>query len=168
MKFRFSDIYLRGSAVGIGFFIFFLLISIASLNMVKNKIWDNSQVMGEAIAIHFADKEAANIKLQEILLRGAAGSMKQLLGSGHYNRQLIERTLNDYTKNMNSAADIGRMEMCAVIDGQIISTSPAYENMQLNQLKWYKDALATPGKIVYTNLYRVSKDDSRVLTMAMC
>lgn len=167
MKFRFSNVYLRGSAVGIGFFIFFLLISIASLNMVKNKIWDNSQVMGEAIAIHFADKEAANIKLQEILLRGASGSVKQILDSGHYNRQLIERTLNDYIKNMNSAADIGRMEMCAVIDGQIISTSPAYKNMQLNQLKWYKDALATPGKIVYTNLYRVSKEDSRVLTMAM-
>lgn len=167
MKFRFSNVYLRGSAVGIGFFIFFLLISIASLNMVKNKIWDNSQVMGEAIAIHFADKEAANIKLQEILLRGASGSVKQLLDSGHYNRQLIERTLNDYTKNMNSAADIGRMEMCAVIDGQIISTSPAYNNMQPEQLKWYKDALGTPGKIVYTNLYRVSKEDSRVLTMAM-
>lgn len=167
MKFKLSDLHLRGSAFGICFFVFFLLISVASLNMVKNKIWDNSQVMGETIAIHFADKEAASIKLQEILLRGAAGSLEQLLASGHYDRQLIERTLVDYTQNMNAAADIGRMDMCAIVDGEIISTSPVYGNMQPGQLQWYREALAKDGKVVYTNLYRVAKDDTRVLTMAV-
>ena len=72
MDFKFFRNRIKVSIYSIGIFAFFLLVSLVSLYIVRDKILDNSHIMGEQMAARFATRETGRIKAQEMLLRSAA------------------------------------------------------------------------------------------------
>lgn len=149
-------------------FAFFLLVSSISLHIVREKILENSHIMGQEVAARFASRETSKIKAQELLLRSVAQSMGDMLPlKASWTDAEIEQALRRLTDYMKSNTDVTSFDMCAVIDGRLIGSRLDEPDIDVNQLKWYKAALSNEGNVAYTNLYRFGRSNEYVLTMAI-
>lgn len=149
-------------------FAFFLLVSSVSLHIVREKILENSHIMGQEVAARFASRETSKIKAQELLLRSVAQSMGDMLPlKASWTDAEIEQALRRLTDYMKSNTDVTSFDMCAVIDGRLIGSRLDEPDIDVNQLKWYKAALSNEGNVAYTNLYRFGRSNEYVLTMAV-
>lgn len=156
------------SSFSVVIFVFFFLVSLVSLHIVREKILENSRIMGQEIAARFAIRETSRIKGQEMLLRSVAQSMGSLMTvKGNWTDKEIERLLRQFTEYMESNTEVARFDMCAVIDGRLISIETSRRTQSKEQAKWYKAALANRGEVVYTNLYKAGPHREYVLTMAV-
>ncbi|WP_405380144.1 ATP-binding protein [Phascolarctobacterium sp.] len=167
MELKFLNKKLQISLFSVVIFAFFLLVSIVSLSMVRQKILENSHIMGEEIAARFATKETARIKSQEMLLRSVAQSMGSMLDmDSDLQDEKLEQTLQRFTEYMENNTEIGRFDMCAVINGRLIGKSWE-KDVPIESLKWYRSALNQKGQVTYSNLYRKGNNKEYSLTMAV-
>ena len=149
-------------------FIFFLVVAMGSLHVMREKILENSHIMGQEIAARFATRETARIKSQEMLLRSVAQSMGSMLQlKANWSDAEIEQALSRFTEYMENNSEVGRFDMCAVIDDRLICSRPDRGIHGLNNVKWYQAALARKGDVAYTNLYQMEPKQEYVLTMAV-
>ena len=150
------------------FLIFFIALSILSLNVVKYRLFNSSKVMGQSIAARFIDKELNKIKTQEILLKGAADSLAEVLTikPENYSNE-AEILLSNYSKVSNENLDIGIANMCAIINGEALGTVLWHDDTEFKDMDWYQKVLKSKGEVVYTDVYRYGPTQRRVLTKAM-
>ena len=159
---------LRISLFSVAIFIFFLVVAMGSLHVMREKILENSHIMGQEIAARFATRETARIKSQEMLLRSVAQSMGSMLRlKSNWSDEEIEQALSRFTEYMENNSEVVRFDMCAVIDGRLICSRPDRGIHGLNKVKWYQAALGRDGDVAYTNLYQVQPKQEYVLTMAV-
>ena len=159
---------LRISLFSVAIFIFFLVVAMGSLHVMREKILENSHIMGQEIAARFATRETARIKSQEMLLRSVAQSMGSMLRlKSNWSDEEIEQALSRFTEYMENNSEVVRFDMCAVIDGRLICSRPDRGIHGLNKVKWYQAALGRNGDVAYTNLYQVQPKQEYVLTMAV-
>ena len=159
---------LRISLFSVAIFIFFLVVAMGSLHVMREKILENSHIMGQEIAARFATRETARIKSQEMLLRSVAQSMGSMLRlKSNWSDEEIEQALSRFTEYMENNSEVVRFDMCAVIDGRLICSRPDRGIHGLNKVKWYQAALGRNGDVAYTNLYQVEPKQEYVLTMAV-
>ena len=113
------------SLFSVAIFIFFLIVAMGSLHVMREKILENSHIMGQEIAARFATRETARIKSQEMLLRSVAQSMGSMLSlKANWSDEEIEQALRRFTEYMENNYEVGRFDMCAVIDGRLICSRP--------------------------------------------
>lgn len=156
------------SLFSMAIFIFFMIVAMGSLHVMREKILENSHIMGQEIAARFATRETARIKSQEMLLRSVAQSMGSMLKlKANWTDEEIQQALSRFTDYMENNSEVGRFDMCAVIDGRLICSRPDRGVHGLNKVKWYHAALARKGDVAYTNLYQVDPKKEYVLTMAV-
>ena len=123
-------------------FAFFLLVAMISLYVVRDKILENSHIMGRELAAHFAVKETARLKGQEMLLRSAAQSMARMqqmkpdMSDGE-----LESALLHFTEYMQRNAEVARFDMCAVINGRLVGGRSSEQKVDVHSLRWYQAAL---------------------------
>ena len=159
---------LRMYTLSVCFMVFFVLVSIISLQVVKYRILNNSQIMGQAIAARFADKELAKIQMQELVLKSTAGSLERLFAiNPHISGSEVEKILWQYTQELRNSGSDSYFDMCAVVDGELVGTSAWKQSARRENLKWYQQALLHPDEIVYTNLYTLGERGERALTLAL-
>ena len=90
---------LRISLFSVAIFIFFLVVAMGSLHVMREKILENSHIMGQEIAARFATRETARIKSQEMLLRSVAQSMGSMLRlKSNWSYEEIEQALSRFTE----------------------------------------------------------------------
>ena len=156
------------SLFSVAIFIFFLIVAMGSLHVMREKILENSHIMGQEIAARFATRETARIKSQEMLLRSVAQSMGSMLSlKANWSDEEIEQALRRFTEYMENNSEVVRFDMCAVIDGRLICSRPERGIHVLSNVKWYQAALARKGDVAYTNLYQMEPKHEYVLTMAV-
>ena len=168
MDFKFFRNRIKVSLYSIGIFAFFLLVSLVSLYVVREKILDNSHIMGQQMAARFATRETGRIKAQEMLLRSAAQNLAHMLEmKPDMSDAELEEALTHFTDYMEKNADVGRFDMCAVVHGHLIGKRLEGQPADVASLKWYQTALNSNGSVAYTNLYAYGKNNERLLTMAV-
>ena len=149
-------------------FAFFLLVAMISLYVVRDKILENSHIMGRELAAHFAVKETARLKGQEMLLRSAAQSMARMQQmKPDMSDAELESALRHFTEYMQRNAEVARFDMCAVINGRLVGGRSSEQKVDVHSLRWYQAALQNNNEVAYTNLYQYGKSNERVLTMAV-
>ena len=149
-------------------FAFFLLVAMISLYVVRDKILENSHIMGRELAAHFAVKETARLKGQEMLLRSAAQSMAKMQQmKPDMSDAELESALLHFTEYMQRNAEVARFDMCAVINGRLVGGRSSEQKVDVHSLRWYQAALQNNNEVAYTNLYQYGKSNERVLTMAV-
>ena len=125
------------SLFSVAIFIFFLIVAMGSLHEIQKKILENSHIMGQEIAARFATRETARIKSQEMLLRSVAQSMGSMLSlKANWSDEEIEQALRRFTEYMENNSEVGRFDMCAVIDGRLICSRPERGIHGLSKVKW--------------------------------
>ena len=151
------------------FLVFFIALSIVSLNIVKYRLLNSSQVMGQSIAARYIDREITRVQTQEMLLRGAAEVVEAIIEEGDDDLEVdVKLQLEKYTKLVNEILVGGTADMYAIIDGRIVGgklwDSSAEE---LEEVTWYKEVLTKDaGEIIYTDIHTFGENDRRVLTKA--
>lgn len=156
-------------ALGTVFLIFFIGLSILSLNVVKHKLFNSSKVMGQSIAARFIDREMARIHTQEMVLKGAAGSVQEVVAlQSPFMEEEIKMHLEKYTRVINDILTIGTADMCAVVNGRVIGGKLWDSTERMENFPWYQAVMEVPaGQVVYTDLHRFAHNDGRVLTKAI-
>ena len=168
MDFKFFRNRIKVTLYSIGIFAFFLLVSLVSLYIVREKILDNSHIMGQQLAARFATRETGRIKAQEMLLRSAAQNLAHMLEmKPDMTDAELEEALTHFTDYMEKNADVGRFDMCAVVHGHLIGKRLEGQPTDVASLKWYQAALSNKSGVAYTNLYQYGKNNERLLTMAV-
>ena len=168
MNFRLFNKTFKISLFSIAIFVFFLFVSLISLHVVRNKILENSHIMGQEIAARFATKETMKIKTQEMLLRSAAQSIEQiLLVRPNWSEKEIAEEQRYFVEYIEANSEVSRFEMSAVINGKFIGTPTWEQESDPTKLEWYQSALNNKGRVVYSNLYKIGQSEGRVLTMSM-
>lgn len=168
MDFKFFRNRIKVSLYSIGIFAFFLLVSLVSLYIVREKILDNSHIMGQQLAARFATRETGRIKAQEMLLRSAAQNLAHMLEmKPDMTDAELEEALTHFTDYMEKNADVGRFDMCAVVHGHLIGKRLEGQPTDVASLKWYQATLSNKSGVAYTNLYQYGKNNERLLTMAV-
>lgn len=169
MNLRLFNRNVKISMFSIAIFVFFLLVSLISLHIVRSKILENSHIMGQEIAARFATKETMKIKTQEMLLRSAAQSMEQiLLVRPDWSDEEIAAEQRRFIDYIEANSEISRVEMSAVIGGRFIGSPDWESESDLKKLSWYQSALNSKGRVVYSNLYKTGQSGgARVLTMSV-
>ena len=168
MDVKFFQRKIKVSLFSIGIFIFFLLVSLISLHVVRNKILENSHIMGQEIAARFATKETGRIRMQEMLLRSSAQSMTRLLEiKPDISAAEFEQALRYFTDYMESNAEVERFDLCAVVNGKLLGSKLGDMGTNPKSLPWYQEAMKNKGSVIYSDLYKYGKNNERVLTMAV-
>lgn len=168
MNIRLFNRSIKISLFSVAIFVFFLLVSLVSLHVVRSKILENSHVMGQAIAARFATKETMKIKTQEMLLRSVAQNLEQMLKvRPDWSEEEIAEEQRRFVESIEANSEVSRFEMSAVIGGRLIGM-PSWENeTDPDKLEWYQSAIESNGRIVYSNLYKTGQAEARVLTMSI-
>lgn len=166
---HFNDKQFRTSSFSIIIFLVFVLVSVFSLYTVRSKILQNSRIMGQEIAAKFTLEETSKIKTQEMLLNIVARNLDRMLSrESSWSDEEIERLLVRYSEYVEKNTDIGHFDLCAVINGRIVGSSTLDAAAGPGSLKWYGEALARPGRVVYSDPYRAGDQESPyILTMAV-
>ena len=168
MDVKFFQRKIKVSLFSIGIFIFFLLVSLISLHVVRDKILENSHIMGQEIAARFATKETGRIRMQEMLLRSSAQSMTRLLEmKPDISAAEFEQALRYFTDYMESNAEVERFDLCAVVNGKLLGSKLGDMGTDPKSLPWYQEAMKNKGSVIYSDLYKYGKNNERVLTMAV-
>ena len=168
MDVKFFQRKIKVSLFSIGIFIFFLLVSLISLHVVRDKILENSHIMGQEIAARFATKETGRIRMQEMLLRSSAQSMTRLLEiKPDISAAEFEQALRYFTDYMESNAEVERFDLCAVVNGKLLGSKLGDMGTNPKSLPWYQEAMKNKGSVIYSDLYKYGKNNERVLTMAV-
>ena len=168
MDFRLWGRRFKISLFSIVIFIFFLTVSVVSLQIVRTKILANSHIMGQEVAARFAITETTKLKTQETLLRSGAQNIGQLFSlKQDWTDTELDRLLQRYAEYMESTSEVDRFDMSAVVDGRLVGNRLQPDVQDATKLKWYQAAMANKGGVAYTNLYEYGSNKEHVLTMAI-
>lgn len=146
----------------------FIILSGVSLLVVRKKILNNVQIMGQEISSHLLLKEAKRIDDYEIFLKTASKWLNALIEK-NATEQEIREWFASYREYMGDELDSELVEIYSTINGKIIGATywPGSNYLDLNKTKWYIPAIKANGKIIYTDLYTDIRTGENSFTIAL-
>lgn len=160
--------YIRKRAIfGLTILSFFMILSIFSLLVVKDKILDNIQLMGKQISEQLLIKENKKIGNYEMFVRTAGIWLNDQIEK-HKSDDELREWMKEYTDYINQELNTKKVEVYAVIDKKIIGATywEGDENFDVSKAEWYNLALLANGKVVYTDTYKDSRTGERGFTVS--
>lgn len=158
----------RRVVLGLTMLILFIVLSGISLLVVRKKILDTVQIMGEEISSHLLLKEDKKIDSYEMFLKTASRWLNNLIEKETDTEEIREwfKAYRDYVGDeLNSEL----VEIYSTIDGKIIGATnwEGAAAVDLSQANWYTKAVEADGKIIYTDLYKDIRTGEDVITLAL-
>lgn len=160
--------YIRKRAIfGLTILSFFMILSIFSLLVVKDKILDNIQLMGKQISEQLLIKENEKIGNYEMFVRTAGIWLNDQIEK-HKSDDELREWMKKYTDYINQELNTKKVKVYAAIDKKIIGATywEGDENFDVSKAEWYNLALLANGKVVYTDTYKDSRTGERGFTVS--
>ena len=167
MKERFKRYIRKRALFGLTILSFFVILSAFSLVLVREKILDNVQLMGEEVAEHLLIKENEKIESYEMFIRTASIWLNDQIGKNRSEKEL-RRWMKNYTDYINQELNTQKVEVYASIDKRIIGATywEGDENFDVDKAEWYNLALLANGDVIYTDIYIDVRTEERGFTIA--
>lgn len=135
--------------------------------LVRNKLLQNSQSLGNALVQSYAVEEEMTI---ESLLREAAliGQYVDELNTGGDNSEAIHTWLSGHFSKLIRIMGEGIVDFYAVVDGKIVAANPwdGDGTYQYEDTDWYQQAVAAKGALVLGAVYTDAVTGQRVFTIS--
>ncbi len=134
---------------------FFVILSVFSLVLVREKILDNVQLMGEEVSEHLLIKENKKIENYEIFIRAASIWLNDQIRKDRTEEELRE-WMENYNNYINQEFNTQKAELYASIDKKVIGATywEGDEDFDVDKAEWYNLALLANGSVIYTDTYR--------------
>lgn len=155
MKERLKKYIRKRALFGLTILLFFIILSTISLMMVRRKILDNIQLMGEEVAEHLLIKENEKIENYDMFVRAASIWLNDQIEKNRTEKELRE-WMKNYTDYINKELNTKEVEVYASINKKIIGATywEGDETFDVNKAEWYNLALLANGKVIYTDSYK--------------
>lgn len=155
MKERLKKYIRKRALFGLTILLFFIILSTISLMMVRRKILDNIQLMGEEVAEHLLIKENEKIENYDMFIRAASIWLNDQIKKNRTEGELRE-WMKNYTDYINKELNTKEVEVYASINKKIIGATywEGDETFEVNKAEWYNLALLANGKVIYTDSYK--------------
>lgn len=153
------------------FFNLFLLIIVSiiliiCILLVRNKLLQNTQALGMALAKSYANEAETNLASFRNMLDLGSEYVDELQDDNSIEE--IQPWLQDYFEKISVILGENVVDPYAVIDGQIIAANPwdgdddyAYQNTM-----WYQKAVEKEGRTVFTDVYQDAITGQSIITLA--
>lgn len=135
--------YIKKRAIfGLTILLFFMILSIFSLLVVKDKILDNIQLMGKQISEQLLIKENEKIGNYEMFVRTAGIWLNDQIEK-HKSDDELREWMKEYTDYINQELNTKKVEVYAVIDKKIIGATywEGDEHFNVDEAEWYNLAI---------------------------
>ena len=160
--------YIRKRAIfGLTILSFFMILSIFSLLVVKDKILDNIQLMGKQISEQLLIKENEKIGNYEMFVRTAGIWLNDQIEK-HKSDDELREWMKEYTDYINQELNTKKVEIYAAIDKKIIGVTywKGNEHFNVDEAEWYNLAILANGKVIYTDTYKDIRTGESSFTVA--
>lgn len=167
MKGRLKKYILKKALSSLSIFIFFMILSIFSLVIVRQKILDSVQLMGKQISEQLLIKENEKIGHYDMFIRTASMWLNDLIGRDKTPEEL-RKWMREYTNYINHELNTQKVEVYATINNNIIGATywKGSETLNIKETEWYKKALEAKGRVIYTDTYKDIRTGEPVFTVA--
>lgn len=155
MKERLKKYIRKRALFGLTILLFFIILSTISLMMVRRKILDNIQLMGEEVAEHLLIKENEKIENYDMFVRAASIWLNDQIEKNRTEKELRE-WMKNYTDYINKELNTKEVEVYASINKKIIGATywEGDETFDVDKAEWYNLAILANGNVIYTDTYR--------------
>ena len=130
------------------------LLLIFSVQLVRTKMLQNAQNLGDALAQSYAVEEELNLKSLTNIAILASQYVNELTSSGSSTED-IQQWLSGYFGKLSDTIGDGLVDPYAVIGGEIVAANPweGDEDYRYQDTLWYQQALEANGQAVCGDVY---------------
>lgn len=153
---------------GLTLFFIFIVLSGINLYVVRKKILNNVQIIGEQMSSYSLLEESIYLEKYETFLKTANKWLERLVRRGDKGEQIRE-WLIEYRNYIDDQLGSKQTEIYAVIDKKVIGATywEGDDTFDVAKAEWYKKAIEADGKIIYTDLYTDARTGKNVFTLAL-
>lgn len=137
-----------------------------SILLVREKLLQNTQDLGMALAQSYASEEETHISAFKDVLDLGTQYVDELYAGGNISE--IQQWIQDYLKKISSILGENLVDPYAVIDGEIVAANPweGDADYDYKSTSWYQEAVAEEGEAIFTDVYQDAITQQPVVTMA--
>lgn len=144
----------------------FAVFGTISISHMEQILIKNSQIMGTELAERFSITEESSIVRYELMLTSGAEGLQEQIQDGHTTEE-IKAWMANFVKNTQEVLQLEGVELYASINNRIVS--PTYwegdATYDPTTSTWYKAAIQSNKKIVYTEAYTDVRLQKNVVTL---
>ena len=152
--------------LGIIGLLFLTLMAGWGVYILRDALLQNAQRMGMSITSNFAAEERSNFTIYETLLSFGVASLDDSIernGAGS-----VEYSLGLYFRHLQTVLGHDSFSTYVIRNGKYIDAwgRKIPEKFDIEQREWYRQALESPGKTIYTDVYADAVTGRSVITLA--
>lgn len=135
--------------------------------LVRNKLLQNAQSLGNALVHSYAVEEEMSINSLEREVELVSQYVDELSGDGG-GFDAIQSWLSGHFSKLIQTLGPGMVDFYAVVDGQIVAANPweGDETYQYQDTDWYRQAVKAGGDVVCGEVYDDAVTGQRIFTIS--
>lgn len=145
----------------------FAILSLLSVGLIRTKLLQNMQEMGEILTRNYSAEQQNNITIYQTMLELGVAYIDEQVLSGSSEAE-IQQWLQRFFENITEARSEKTIDPYAIIDGRIIAAQPweGDATYAYTQTAWYQKALEADGTVIFTDVYQDAITGKSVITLA--
>jgi hypothetical protein len=143
-----------------------LITIVMSILLVRDKLLQNTQVMGMSLAESIAREENVRLSSFKDYINFGSQYVDDIYAESAPGES--EKWLQDFFGKIIDVLGTSAMDPYAVIDGEIVAANPweGDEGYDYKSTSWYRKAIDADGEIIFTDVYRDAITDKNIITIA--
>lgn len=155
--------------LNVAILIFFSLLIIWGIVLVRNKLLYNANEMGTYLAQSYASEEENRMTMYKLFLNLASINVNEILADEEAtDEEELQQWFVSYSSHLSQILQYNIIDPYAVIDGKIIAAAPweGDEEYEYQDTEWYQKAMEADGEIIFTNAYKDIITGENIVTLA--
>lgn len=158
---------LRHLWLNIVFLLFFAVLTIFSLYMMREKLLQNAQQFGTSLTQNYAAEEQNHIDTYSAMMKLGTQYLDQMT-ENHASEQQIQTWIENFFSKMPQVLEDNSVDLYAIVGGRIVAANPwdGDDSYDFRQTDWYRMAMDANGEVAFTAAYQDVITGKQVITIA--
>ena len=153
--------------LNIVFLLFFAVLTIFSLYMMREKLLQNAQQFGTSLTQNYAAEEQNHIDTYSAMMKLGTQYLDQMT-ENHASEQQIQTWIENFFSKMPQVLEDNSVDLYAIVGGRIVAANPwdGDDSYDFRQTDWYRMAMDANGEVTFTAAYQDVITGKQVITIA--
>ena len=153
--------------LNIVFLLFFAVLTIFSLYMMREKLLQNAQQFGTSLTQNYAAEEQNHIDTYSAMMKLGTQYLDQMT-ENHASEQQIQTWIENFFSKMPQVLEDNSVDLYAIVGGRIVAANPwdGDDSYDFRQTDWYRMAMDANGEVAFTAAYQDVITGKQVITIA--
>lgn len=153
--------------LNIVFLLFFAMLTIFSLYMMRERLLQNAQQFGTSLTQNYAAEEQNHIDIYRAVMNLGTQYLEQMT-ENNASAQQVQAWIKDFFSKMPQVLASDSVDLYAVIEGRIVSAKSwgGDVSYDFRQTDWYRMAIEADGEVIFTAAAPDVVTGKQVITIA--